>query len=268
MKVFPENERLRLMLDEIRVCMKQCNFLRVRDILTYGVDLFLFQQLNNLSQSEREKIIKEAKYQNEQVLQTNYKNIWERLCAQNGGTRIECGYSGTENVSISVLEKKGKYRLFSDSNPWLESSGYVDAMEVSGRISDEMCVLGFGGGYVIGELQKRYPKMKIKVFIPNLDIFEAVVAHISLSHILQNENLELHYEPIWLNFFAMKKESMKTGISFGGFIDKQELRACVGSVGVAEQLMEYYNIGFERRMDTNEIGKQIYKLVKDDPVYS
>lgn len=57
--------------------------------------------------------------------------------------------------------------------------------------------------------------MKIKVFIPNLDIFEAVVAHISLSHILQNENLELHYEPIWLNFFAMKKESMKTGISFG-----------------------------------------------------
>jgi len=28
MKVFPENERLRLMLDEIRVCMKQCNFLR------------------------------------------------------------------------------------------------------------------------------------------------------------------------------------------------------------------------------------------------
>lgn len=259
--VFLGNERLCLMLDEIRECMERCNFLRVRDILIYGVDLFLFQKLNSLSLSERRHLIEEAKYQNEQALQTYHKNIWELLCAEIDSTRIKYDYSGTENVSISVLEGNVNYRLFSDTNPWLESSGYIDALEVSGRISDEMYVLGFGGGYVIDELQKRYPKMRIRVFIPNLDIFGAVMEHISLSHIFRNENLELYYEPIWLNFFTMKKETQKKGSSVGVFIDRQELRACVGSAGVAEQLTRYYNIGFERTPDTNQIGEKIYKLI-------
>lgn len=266
MGAFPENERLYLMLNEIRASMEQHNFLRVRDILTYEVDLFLFKQLNNLSQSEREDLIKEAKHQNEQVLQTYHKDIWELLCGEKDCTRIECDFSGTENVSISVLEKNIKYRLFSDTNPWLESSGYIDAMEVSGRISNEMYVLGFGGGYIIEELQKRYPKMRIKVFLPNLDIFGAVVEHISLAHILQSDNLELCYEPMWLRFFTMKKEFMKT--DFGVFIDRQELRACVGSARVADQLTQYYNSEFGRIMNENQIGERIYQFIKDNQVYS
>lgn len=268
MEAFPENERLHLILDEIRACMGQCNFLRVRDILTYEVDLFLFQQLNNLSQSEREYLVKEAKYQNEQALQTYHRDIWELLCAENGCTRIACDYSGTENVSISVLDKNVKYKLFSDTNPWLESSGYIDAMEVSGRISDEMNILGFGGGYVVEELQRRYPEMRIKVFLPNLDIFEAVLAHISLAHILQNDKLELYYEPIWLNFFTMKKEFMKAGSKVGAFIDRQELRACVGSAGAADQLMRYYNTGFREIMNADQIGEKIYRSIKGNLKYS
>lgn len=263
MEVFPENERLYLMLNEIRACMERSNFLRIRDILTYEIDPFLFQQLNNLSQSEREDLIKEANQQNGKALQTYHKDIWELLCTEKDCTRIECDYSGTENVSISVWEKNVKYKLFSDTNPWMESSGYIDAMEVSGRISGEMYVLGFGGGYVVEEMQRRYPEMRIKVFIPNLDIFGVVAAHISLSHILQNENLELCYEPMWLNFFTMK-----TASNFGTFIDRQELRACVGSVGVADQLTRYYNTGFRRIMNADQIGKKIYKYIKDNPVYS
>lgn len=267
MEVFPENETIYSMLKEIRVCMEQCNFLRIRDILTYEVDLFLFLQLKNVDQRERKYLIKEAKQQNEQVLHAYHKNIWELLCAENNCTRIECDYSGTENVSISVLEKNAKYKLFSNTNPWLESSGYIDAMEVSGHISDEMYILGFGGGYVIDELERRYPEMKIKVFIPNLDIFGAVAAHIPLSHILQNENLELYYEPMWLNFFTMEQETLKKGSRFGVFIDRQELRACVGSASVADQLTKYYDSVFERRMDIDQIGKRIYKSIKDNPLY-
>lgn len=269
MEAFPEDEKIYLMLNEIRVCIERCNFLRVRDILTYGVDLFLFQQLNNLRQSERKYLIKEAKHQNDQALRTYHKNIWELLWEKSGCTRIECDYSGTENVSISILERNVKYRLFSDTNPWLESSGYIDAMEVSGRISDEMYVLGFGGGYVIEELEKRYPKMKIKVFIPNLDILEVVVSSISLSHVLQNKNLELNYEPMWLSFFITLDEHISAGEDIGFFIDRQELRACTGSEGIARQLTRYYTKKYEKSRSAvdNNTGKIIYKFINDNPMH-
>lgn len=266
MRVFTENEKFSLVLDAIRECMEQCNFLRVRDILTYELDVLLFQQLNNVSQSERKYLVEEARQQNEEVLRIYHRNIWELLRVGNESTRIECDYSGTENVTISVLEENVKYRLFSNANPWMESSGYIAALEVSGRIFNEMYILGFGGGYVIEQLQKRYPEMRIKVFIPNLDIFRAVVTHISVAHILKNENLELYYEPMWLNFFTIKKESIKPGHRFGVFIDRQELRACVGSAGVADQLTRYYYTGFERIADAGQVGKRIYTIIKNNPV--
>ena len=168
--VLRENEAIYAMVNEIQKCMEQCNFLRVRDILTYEIDVFLLQQLNSLSQSERKRLAKEAKEQNEQALQTYHQDVWELLRVGSDRERIECDYAGAENASISVLEGNTKYRLFSVINPWLECNGYVNAMEIAGRISEEMYMLGFGGGYVIGELKKRYPEMKIKVLIPNLDI--------------------------------------------------------------------------------------------------
>ena len=37
--VLRENEAIYAMVNEIQKCMEQCNFLRVRDILTYEIDV-------------------------------------------------------------------------------------------------------------------------------------------------------------------------------------------------------------------------------------
>ncbi len=223
-------------LKECRSCVKKGNYLRLLDLLLYGIDPLVVQCLCNVGTEDRLILAREAEMANKKVLQTLYHDIFKLIENENSNSRIECRYEGTENVELSIIDNKYKFRLFSKINPWLESQELVNGM--GKRKFEEIYVLGFGGGYLIEQLTKKFSDSKIKVYLPNIDIFKTVICNIPVSNILQNKNLDICTDTMCLNFFLGFEN--KTDKNIGYYVDRQELRACVKDINVFKKLMESY----------------------------
>lgn len=178
-------------LDECRACIVRKNYLRLYDLLRYEIDLDIADCLSHLSKEDRMEMSENARKKNEEVLSIHYKKIFESIQKVGESVRITFSYTGTENVNIFVREEEYQFQLFSSENPWLESANFADGIERDKL--DEICVLGFGGGYLIQELERRFKHAKIKVYLPNIDIFKAVIDSIPVYEILQSKNLELYF---------------------------------------------------------------------------
>lgn len=223
-------------LNQCRNCVMKGNFLRLRDLLVYEMDLYIVNQLCSLSKEIRISLANDAERENEEALRRYHKEMLELISSEDRKTRIECSYVGAENVSISIAESGGKYRLFSSVNPWLESSNLI--YEMVKEPCSEIYAFGFGGGYAIRELERRFNGAKIKVYISNLDIFQAVVKNISVSTILRYEKLEFIVDPIGMVFFIDISKKIRENDSFKFYIDYQELRACTGSAYIASDMLK------------------------------
>ena len=241
-------------LDECNSCIASKNYLRFYDLLFYEIDSDIAFSLSHISKKDRELMSKAAKRKNEEMLGKYHRKILLWVQAVSNTMRIECSYTGTENVSIFIQEKEHRYKLFSSVNPWLESVNLLGSLKPD--MANEICVLGFGGGHLVGQLIKIYPWAKIKVFLPCIDLFKKVIDHIPIYEILQNSNLELCYDPTCLNFFMYVQDRTQENAFY---INKTELRACVGSVNEIETL-----IGTNTNKKANnieEVGRKIENYI-------
>lgn len=250
---------------ESRSCAAKGNDVRLRDLLLYEIDSYLTEILCSFSKEDRLILINDAQRQNEEALRLYYNHIFVEISKETDVSRVGCAYIGTENAGLSVKECGRQFRLFSFINPWLESADFVNEMDK--RKFNEICVLGFGGGYVIRELERRYPEAKIRVYLPNRDIFRTVVNYIEVSDILQNKNLEMCFDSVCLDFFSTVKEKMGRDKNFGFYIDRQELRASTGNIELSERLMAEYSGEWKSGNGAEEIrmgsaGENIERYIK------
>ncbi|MDE6055989.1 MAG: hypothetical protein K2G55_20050 [Lachnospiraceae bacterium] len=220
---------------ECKICIAKKNYMRVHDLLQYDIDLNIAAQLLQLSEESRITLAKKAKKQNMETLEKYHKKIFASIQDVKKSARIKFSYTGTENISIYVREKKCEYKLFSSANPWMEGADLADGMKAENP--KEICVLGFSGGYVVNELAKRFEQAKIKVYLPNIDIFKVIIDNILVCNILQNKNIEFYPDPMGLMFFVKIWESVGQYEDFAFYIDRSELRACVGDQIVTDRLI-------------------------------
>lgn len=258
--IFVANEEGCKTLEQCRECINKGNYLRLWDLLVYAADFYIMEYLNGLGETDRRLLSEEAKEKNQEVLAEYHGKIFELVSKEKETSRIECIYVGTENVSISVKEEN-QFRLFSSVNPWRESAGLINGMDKGD--SDEVCVLGFGGGYTISEIERKYCGAKIKVYLPNLDIFKAVLCHIPVDTMLLNENLELYSDPLCLDFFSTIGRKLNENRNFKYFIDRQELKAGIGNGEIAEKVLkEYQKIPKRNSVMEGKTGERIERYIK------
>lgn len=242
------------------------NYLRLLDLLVYEIDPYIAEQLYALDGDARRIMAGEAKKSNKEILEIYHRDILSGISEEKKESRIVYSYTGTENVSISIKEGKEQFRLFSSINPWSEASDYVNAM-VRGRF-EEICVLGFGGGHFVRELGQRFPHTEIKLFLPNKDIFKAVIDNIPVYDVLQNTNLKICMDPACLDFLLTVREKTDRDEKFVFFIDRQEFRACVCDTWLEERLVWEYTKGhlksnIAKAVKQECVGREIEKYTKN-----
>lgn len=238
------------------VCVQKENSIRLRDLLVQEIDFHIAEQLFWVEEDIRKVLVERAKEDNRKALIACHNNILEKIYDRECESHIEFSYIGTENVNISIRENGHKYRLFSIVSPWKEANDLIDSMGI--RRFDEICVLGFGGGYVIGELQRKFQNARIKVYLPNIDIFRTVIHTIPVSNILRNKNLEFCYDPTCLLFMISVNELMKTNKKVGIYIDQQELRASMANAAELKRyILQYQANNIGEKNGVQNIGRQI-----------
>lgn len=223
---------------QCRTCVLKGNDVRLYELLRYEIDSYMEEQLSKISEDDRKQLACNAKSENAHVLKTCYTDIFNWINKEIDMTRIGCFYEGTDNISLSVKEDDHTFRLFSITNPWRESSDFVNQY-IKGE-PNEICILGFGGGYVVRELVQRFPHAMMKVCLPNADLFKSVIEHIDVSDVLQYKNLELCIDSVCLDFFSTINRKRKENRNFEFYIDRQELRACIPNRTLRESLIRKY----------------------------
>lgn len=274
LQINPDNEKWFWIIRECSQCVEKGNFFYLHDLLIYDIDAYIAQQLYGLNEEIRKSLSEEAKKKNREALEIRHKNISVLLYKENGLSRVKCFYKGTENISISIMERGKEFKLFSDTNPWMESISMVKTGSLQNSILDEICVLGWGGGHLIRELETRCPQAQINVYLPNMDIFETVMSNILVADVLENEKMVLYFDPTCLDFLSALEKNAKRS-EFGYFINRQELRACVKNLKVTDGLIKVcsrkYDVDLTREtspcntyesedLASNKIGTKIYEL--------
>lgn len=265
-KILSEYCEYRELFSQCRICAQKENAMRLRDLLVHELDFCISNQLFMVNEKERKILAEKARQENEEALEMCHKDIWELIQNKNSTPRIECAYVGTENVSISVKQNDCKFRLFSIMSPWIEANGLLDSL--GNGSFEEIHVLGFGGGYLIGELQRKFREAKIKVYLPNIDIFQAVIHNISVSEILRNNNLKFYYDPACIIFIIALNGILKENKRVGIYIDQQELRSCRENVAQVEYWVrmykgEYSNDDIAEKNETETVGKRINQYISN-----
>lgn len=277
LQTFSENEKYIHLIVKCDQCIEKSNFLRLHDLLIYEIDINIAQELYGLQEEVRRFLSSDAQKKNLRVLEKRYKDIFILLSKEGWLQNVETYYTGSENIGISIREADKKFRLFSESNPWMESNELMNAKKLKKGVIGEICVLGFGGGHLVRMLGTSYPYAQIKVYLPNMDIFRTVICNILVSDVLNNENLALYYDPTCLDFLA-ELEKRARSKKFVYYINRQEVRACLKNNDAANVLIntieKKFGVGYTIHKSTydidenndfweDEVGERIFKYVKD-----
>jgi len=249
----------RELLDECDVCIAYKNYLRFYDLLVYEVDSDIAFCLASISKEVREQLSVEARRRNEEILRKFHYKIFALVHSESKMERIACSYTGNENVSIYIKEKESMYKLFSSANPWLESINLLNNREK--EQVDEICVLGFCGGHLVAELARLYPQVRIKVYLPCIDIFKKVIEHIPICEILRNNNVQLCFDPTCLHFFMNVHENTERNKRFRFYINRPELRACVGDTDETEAAIWTNTI--KKSKSSSLVGREIERFIQN-----
>lgn len=256
-----KNIKEKRLLLEANNCVCKKNWIRFRDMLIHLDDILREKLKDNFT-------VKQSWHydiwdKNFDIIKKKNEKIADLLKESVDRARIDILDGGTEGYGIRIHEKQSAFNLFSMENPWLESANFLRGKD-NDRYHD-IFQFGFGGGFVTGWLNKIFPESNLYVYIPNMDIFKAVLQNICLDNILTNKKLNFIYDPSGLEF--LKKINNSHCPDSGIFIDYNELRALTGSLEVAEKTKNIYKklISQSRKVCSKEknIGHRIYSIVKN-----
>ena len=259
-----ENKNFYIALAESRICISNGNYLRLHDLLKYDIDFFIYKELYSLSVDDRRSLTEEARKENIGMLQKNHQNISSIIQEIHRFSRIIYSYEGADNISLSIKEGNQSFRLFSNTNPYLESLSLINANKTLNNCTKEIYVLGFGRGYIIRALKAKYPKAQINVYLPNKDVFNIVLSNILVNDILCDKKIDFFYDPTCLNFEEILRKKIQEREDIGFYVDYQELRACVRSIAAMNNLLVQYKYKGrdQKRAVNNCVGEDIYECTK------
>ena len=186
-----------------------------------------------------------------------------------GESQVECHYEGTDNITLTARENEHSFRIFSNTNPWRESIDFVNYLVRENKEPQEICVLGFGGGYTVWELIRRFPLAIIKIFIPDIAVFRAVVDHILVDHILKHPNVKLYSDYDCFAFSLELGRNMARKKNFIYYIDRRELRINIGSIkrGNGEFFSLWYGMrqggGLKFTKGEDTVGERIKQYIEN-----
>lgn len=265
-KLLSEHCACQDVLDQCKICVQKKNALRLRDLLMQELDFRIANQLLMINEKDRKVLIKKAKEENIAALEVHHIDIWKLIRNISSMPRIKYAYIGTENVAISIKENNQKFRLFSAKSPWIEANDLVDSL--GNGPFEEIHVLGFAGGYLIGELLCKFPDTKIKVYLPNIDIFKSVIDNIPVSYILKNRNVRFCYDCTCMLFILTVKEMLQKNKNLGVYIDSQEVRACRVEAAQLEYCIHMckteYGFGdIAKKSEAETVGRRIVQYIND-----
>lgn len=105
----------------------------------------------------------------------------------------EVGITRTGDITLSVdTDEYGKVKICSSGNPWQEALLYVEFFNTKDKI-ENIYVLGFGLGYHVQCLTKKYPKSNIIVLENDLSQIKIALKYRDLRELFSNKKVKLIY---------------------------------------------------------------------------
>lgn len=105
----------------------------------------------------------------------------------------EVGITKTGDITLSVnTNEYGKVKICSSGNPWQEAMLYTRSVIIQNDI-ENIFILGFGMGYHVQCLAKKYPKSNIIVLENDLSQIKISLKYRDLRELFLNEKVKLIY---------------------------------------------------------------------------
>jgi len=107
--------------------------------------------------------------------------------------KYEVGLAKTGDIALSVnTNEYGKVKICSSGNPWQEAMSYTKSIKSQNDI-ENIFILGFGMGYHIQCLAKKYPESKITVLENDLSQIKIALIYRDLRKLFFNKKINVVY---------------------------------------------------------------------------
>lgn len=107
--------------------------------------------------------------------------------------KYEVGIAKTGDIALSVnTNEYGKVKICSSGNPWQEAMSYTKSIKSQNDI-ENIFILGFGMGYHIQCLAKKYPESKITVLENDLSQIKIALIYRDLRKLFFNKKINVVY---------------------------------------------------------------------------
>jgi len=203
--------------EEICYCIEKRNWIRLTELFLYLDDVIkkVLKQECTAMQDWHGSIWQK----NLSALKEKDEGLADLIQASEKRSGIEIHPGGTEGCKILIHDKEKTVQLFSADNPWLVSAEYFRYSQA--KEYSDIYLWGFGGGFLTGWVQKKFPQASIHVYLYNLDIFYAVLYNICLDDILADSKTKFTYDPTALKFIQAV-HNIDADEKYGIFMDSVE----------------------------------------------
>ncbi|ALS26097.1 SAM-dependent methyltransferase [Paenibacillus sp. 32O-W] len=123
-------------------------------------------------------------------LRSDYKNIYEQFrCTSMDTTKIAIESTKSGDPNIVVLNEGANARLYSQYDPIVEASKWMDQSEHQVEEHEHILIFGLGLGYHAEELARRYPHKKIYLYEPDPEVFKGYIEARDMRPLLNQSNI-------------------------------------------------------------------------------
>lgn len=163
-------------------------------------------------------------------------------------------YTNIGTISLSIQEENEQYYIHSLDNPFEDGRMFAQRYFKPGM--KQYIVYGFGLGYHIIMMGRKYKDAKIKVYEYDLNTLYLAFSYMDLSEMLLNSEISIHYDPKFQRFGEHLKEA--------GVISNQNKRVIIYAPSI--NLIPFPTVRslMENMIAQENIQEQAYPLLKDN----
>lgn len=165
-------------------------------------------------------------------------------------------FTNLGTVSLSIQEDRFPYYIHSINNPF--EDGRIFAQKYYRPETKHYVIYGFGFGYHIIMMAKRYKDAKIDVFECDLDTLYLAFSYMDLSELLENPKIRIHYDPKF-QLFGEHLGDKETNHSYS-----KEKRVIIYYPSIKTIPFPTVRNLMETMITQENIQEQAYPLLKDN----
>ncbi|QHT63442.1 motility associated factor glycosyltransferase family protein [Paenibacillus lycopersici] len=189
-------ERLSLSFTELNRLMDEEDYVQAADWMKYELAELIYSLAIKLG---GESDLVERRFQaNLTYLERRFPHVYERLQSlQPDRAQYQLTYASNASPNLYLRRSDGTMMyLYSNYEPEHEARRWVESMKDTFAGKTNAIVYGFGFGYHVLQLARKFPKLKLTIYEPDEQVLLAAMQAVDLEPLFQ----ELHVELLVVNW--------------------------------------------------------------------